>query len=213
MCGYCAIGGGSRGGGVFGPLGTTVPWGDSPREGRAAHGPLHPAVRIPLGFCRGLCQVVFWLFRSLSVLMLKAFVFLRGWCVFWHLEPFKTRPVFGFLSVSPLFSFLWFVRRRRVFFLLSFSQALGQPKPFWFGFPLVFSSSGTRTPLSTRTSCSTPTPRPRPAPVFFSFFFVVVARFPVRVFLVLVLLMLGFLVGVFVSGFGRFSMLDVLMHL
>ena len=31
-------------GGVFGPLGTKVPWGDSPREGRAAHGPLHPAV-------------------------------------------------------------------------------------------------------------------------------------------------------------------------
>ena len=32
-------------------LGTTVPWGDSPREGRAAHGPLHPAVCIPLGIC------------------------------------------------------------------------------------------------------------------------------------------------------------------
>ena len=42
MCGYCATGGGSCGGGVFGPLGTTVPWGDSPREGRAAHGPAPP---------------------------------------------------------------------------------------------------------------------------------------------------------------------------
>ena len=34
-------------GGVLGPLGTMVPWGDSPKEGRAAHGLLHPAVRIP----------------------------------------------------------------------------------------------------------------------------------------------------------------------
>ena len=51
MCGYRATGGGSRGGGVLGPLCTTVPWGDSPREGRSAHGPLHPAVRIPLGIC------------------------------------------------------------------------------------------------------------------------------------------------------------------
>ena len=44
MFGYCATGGGYHGGGVFGPLGTMVPWGDSPRAGRAAHGPLHPAV-------------------------------------------------------------------------------------------------------------------------------------------------------------------------
>ena len=44
MCGYCATGGGYHGGGVFGPLGTMVPWGDSPREGMAAHEPLHPAV-------------------------------------------------------------------------------------------------------------------------------------------------------------------------
>ena len=26
MCGYCATGGGYHGGGVFGPLGTMVPW-------------------------------------------------------------------------------------------------------------------------------------------------------------------------------------------
>ena len=70
MCGYCATGGGSRGGGVFGPLGTTVPWGDSPREGRAAHGPLHPAVKVPLGTCYRVCaRFVFRLFRSLSALM------------------------------------------------------------------------------------------------------------------------------------------------
>ena len=48
---FCATGGGSRGGGVFGPLGTTVPW------CRAAHGPRHPAVIIPLRLCMlGVCS-------------------------------------------------------------------------------------------------------------------------------------------------------------
>ena len=50
---------------------------------------------------------------------------------------------------------------------LSLSQALGKPKPFWFGFPLVFSSSWPRSLTSTRTPRSAPTPRPCPAPVFF----------------------------------------------
>ena len=52
---------------------------------------------------------------------------------------------------------------------VSLSQALGKPKPFWFGFPLVFSSSWPRSPTSTRTLRSAPTPRLRPAPVFFFF--------------------------------------------
>ena len=56
-------------GGVFGPLGTMVPWGDSPREGRAAHGPLRPAVKIPLEHVRVCARFVFRLFRSLSALM------------------------------------------------------------------------------------------------------------------------------------------------
>ena len=45
---FCVSGGGSRGGGVVRPLGTTVPWGVSPKEGRAAHGPRHPALKYPL---------------------------------------------------------------------------------------------------------------------------------------------------------------------
>ena len=60
------------------------------------------------------------------------------------------------------------VRRRRVLFF-SLSQVLGKPKPFWFGFPLVFSSSCTRSPTSTRTSSSATTLGEAPAPVFFSF--------------------------------------------
>ena len=66
------------------------------------------------------------------------------------------------MSAVPSFSFsgclVGFVDA--VFSLLfSFSQALGKPKPFWFGFPLVFSSSFTRTPSSTRKPCSTSTLR------------------------------------------------------
>ena len=89
--------------------------------------------------------------------------------LFWYCEPFKTRPVSGFLSASPSsLLFGWFRRRRVLFF---FPQALGKPKPLWFGFPFVFSSSCTRTSTMTRTSSSSPTPRPRPAPVFLVFFF------------------------------------------
>ena len=36
---YCATGGGSRGGGVFGPLGTTVPWGVASESAGRPMGP------------------------------------------------------------------------------------------------------------------------------------------------------------------------------
>ena len=36
---FCATGGGSRGGGVLGPLGTTVPWGDSSKGAGRPMGP------------------------------------------------------------------------------------------------------------------------------------------------------------------------------
>ena len=36
---YCATGGGSRGGGVLGPLGTTVPWGVSSEGAGRPMGP------------------------------------------------------------------------------------------------------------------------------------------------------------------------------
>ena len=133
------------------------------------------------------------------------FVFLRGRCVFWYFEPFTTRPVFGFLSVSPLFSFVWFVRRRRALSVLSLSLYLssaGKHKPpsgFW-GSPCV-SSPWTSSSTSIRTSSPSHTPRLRPAPFFspFFFLFVVVARLPARFFLVFVLSVLVYLVGVFLS--------------
>ena len=53
-----------------------------------------------------------------------------------------------------------------------FFQALGKPKPFWFGFPLVFSSSCTRSTTTTRTSSSSTTPRGYAQPLFLFLFFV-----------------------------------------
>ena len=114
MFGYCATGGGYHGGGgVFGPLGTMVPWGDSPREGTAAHGPFHPAVWIPLGSCCGLCRVVVLALQVFVCLFVKPLLFLRGRCLFWSFKPFTskftTRPVFGFyLPVFFFFSCLVF---------------------------------------------------------------------------------------------------------
>ena len=53
-------------GGTIWSLGIKVPRGDSPGEGRAAHGPLHPAVD-----------------RSLETCMVPLFVFLfRSWSLF-----------------------------------------------------------------------------------------------------------------------------------
>ena len=94
MFGYCATGGGYHGGGVFGPLGTMVPWGDSPREGRAAHGPLHPAVWIPLGSCCGLCRVVVLALQFLVCSLCSRCYFSGVGVCFRSFEPFTTRPVF-----------------------------------------------------------------------------------------------------------------------
>ena len=60
------------------------------------------------------------------------------------LVPFKTRPLFALMFVSPLSFFaVWYVRRRRFSLLLSLSQALGKPKPrLELGFPLVFLRPG-----------------------------------------------------------------------
>ena len=95
------------------------------------------------------------------------------------LSPFRTWPLLTTMFVVPSFSFsgclVGFVDA--VFSLLfSLSQALGKPKPFWFGFPLVPSFSCTRTPSSTRTPCSTSTPRSGSRHCVCFFFSVVIVR-------------------------------------
>ena len=86
----------------------------------------------------GFCSL---LFRFLSV-RCEAVVISQGSVfIFWSVEPFTTRPVFGFYLPVSSFFLVWFVRRRRVF-SFSLSQALGNPKPFWFGVSLVFLQPG-----------------------------------------------------------------------
>ena len=119
---YCISGAVRVAGGSLEP---SVP--RSPQERRAAHGPRHPAMNIPLGLCRGLCQFVVRLFRSFFALMLRLF-FLRGWYVvgcFALQAPTCVWiticvPFFSFCLVCLLMPFLCLS--------LSSSQALGKPK-------------------------------------------------------------------------------------
>ena len=138
------------------------------------------------GFC-------FWLFRFLSVLC-DAVVISQGSvfcpCSF---EPFTTRPVFGG-CLRPSSSSVWFVSSA-TFFFLSLSQALGNPKPFWFGVPLVFFFIlDTLSALDPYVFLLTYT-QALPRTCFF--LFVVVARFRFGVFSFLVLSVSVVLVGVF----------------
>ena len=120
--------------------------------------------------------LVCWFFRFLFVLC-DAVVISQGsvFCLC-SFEPFTTRPVLGVCLRPSSFS-VWFVSSA-TFFLSSLSQALGNPKPLWFGVPLVFLHPGHA--LRPRP-VHLPPHIPQgiaPAPVFFFFFFrVVVARF------------------------------------
>ena len=128
--GYCATRGGSRSGGVFGPLGTAVPWSDSP-EGQGGPRQCYSCVRFRLfGFSGKLLGYLFGVLR------------LWGWDTV-GLVPFKTCPLLGNLFVVLSFSLVvWLILSSSFFFFLSsLSQVLGKPKPrLGFGFPLVFSS-------------------------------------------------------------------------
>ena len=93
---------------------------------------------------------------------------LWGWSLVWFLSPSSPDPCLVSVCV-PFFSCVWFVSSPPCFLLSSLSlRRWGNPNPLrGFGVPLVFSSSRTRSPTSTRTSRSAPTPRRCPAPAFF----------------------------------------------
>ena len=142
-------------GGAARPLGIKVSWGSSSEEGGAAHGPLHPAVCKSLETLMALLFILLLWSRFCYLLIVSRFLSLGlGSCLVF--KPFKPRPVFGFCQCP---SFLCLVGFVDAVFSLSLSQALGKSKPIWFGFPLVFSSSCTRSPTSIRTSSSARTPR------------------------------------------------------
>ena len=168
LFGYCATGGGYHGGGVFGPLGTMVPWGDFSKRRQA--GPWAPppcGVNSPgklLWSLSGFCSL---LFRFFCPFFVQPLLFLRGRCLFfWFFEPFTTRPVSGFYLLV-LFLFLYGLFVDAVCSLSLSLSGAGEPQTFlvW-GSPCV-SSSWTRSSPSIRTSSSSPSPRRSPAPVFF----------------------------------------------
>ena len=109
------FGGGSRGGGSFGSLGATDPWNDSPK---ARGGPWAPPPRFDV---------------SIHCSSLSPYACAMGdvFClVDW---PFKFCPLFENTCFSPLFlcrlHCFCVVAALCFFIFLSFSQALGKPKP------------------------------------------------------------------------------------
>ena len=141
---FCATGGGSRGGGVFGPLGTTVPWGVSSEKRRAAHGPRHPAVIIPLRLC--LLGVCFLLRCFLGICMVSCVGFMVfGVEMLFGLVPFKTCPLFVLMFVSPsLFLLLFGMFADAVLSSCLFLSGAGeaQAPARGLGVPLVFLHHG-----------------------------------------------------------------------
>ena len=140
----CATGGGSRSGGVLVPLGTAVPWGDSPK---VQGGPWAPppcgdkSSETLLVLCLVFARFFWdgcWVFRL--VLLVSGVGMLFGFVALQDLTPVSHDVC------CPLFLFLWLFGMFAdvVFFLFfSFSQALGKPKSLLgFGIPLVFLHHG-----------------------------------------------------------------------
>ena len=118
-------------------LGIKVPRGDSSGEGRAAHGPLHPAVN------RFLETLMVPLFFSLlwswfcHLVACIAFFCLWGWSFVWSLSPSSPDPCLFFLYVSLFFSLVWLVSSTPCSLFLSLSlRCWGNPNRFGLGFPL-----------------------------------------------------------------------------
>ena len=128
---------------VGGSSDPSVPWSPGVSLQEKAGRPMGPST-LRCEFLWEIVEVyvglVFWFFRFLFVLC-DAVVISQGsvlcLCSF---EPFTTRPVLG-VCLRPSSSSVWFVSSA-TFFFSSLSQALGNPKPLWFGVPLVFLHPG-----------------------------------------------------------------------
>ena len=113
--------------------------GVAPQEGRAAHGPRHPALPIPLRLVRGFDRL---LYCALLVFCVSFVLVISSWglicCMV--ISPFRTRP----LSVrvfAPLFS-LCLVGSPSTFSFFVSSGAGETQTLLWFVFPLVFLRPG-----------------------------------------------------------------------
>ena len=151
--------------------------GATPQECRAAHGPRHPAVIIPLRLCMlGVCFVCMVFPGYLYVFCVSFMVFGVG--MLSGLVPFRTSPLFALVLVSSPF-FLLLGCSSAPFASLSLSLSLrcwGNPNPFLVWVSPCVSSTWTRTAPPTRTLCSASLARSSPAPAFFFCFFLSAAR-------------------------------------
>ena len=148
--------------------------GVTPQKCRAAHGPRHPAVTIPLrlyligewSFVRG--------FRD-SCLVFCVVVLVLGVEMLFGLVPFRTCPRVRVGVCCPLFLLFCYgdVRRRRFSLCLCLSLSLslsgaGETQtPFGVWVSPCDSSSWTRSAMTTRSSCSAPLTRSGSRTCFF----------------------------------------------
>ena len=156
-------------GGPFWSLGIKVPRGDSSGEGRAAHGPLHPAVYRSLETLMALLFILLLWSWFCHLLIVSRFFCLWGWSLVWFLSPSSPDPCLVSVCVPFFLCLVCFVAA--VFSLvLSFSQALGKPKPpsgVW-GSPCVLFFPHTLSDLDPYFKVRTYTKAlPRTCPFFF----------------------------------------------
>ena len=101
-------------------------------------GPSTLQCEFPWEFLRVCVRYVFLGSSGRCLFNVQSLFFSGFGCLFGTLSPSRPDPCLVLFVFVLFFLFVWFVRRHRIF-LFSLSQALGKPKPFWFGFPLVFS--------------------------------------------------------------------------
>ena len=158
-------------GGTIWSLGIKVPRGDSSGEGRAAHGPLHPAVNRSLETLMALLFVfLLWSWFCSSGCLYRVFC-LWGWYLVWYLALQDSTRVLALFVVLSLFFFCLVGCSSTPCFLFSFSSLSGagetQTPLGGLGFPLCFFFAGRRTPTSTRIFDPHLHQGSPPRPVFF----------------------------------------------
>ena len=172
----CATGGGSRGGGVFGPLGTTDPRGVSPREQGGPWAPPPCSVNSSetlSGLCLLFCSVFWdgcWVFCVVFSVSGVGNMLLG-------LVPFRTRPLLAKVFVVLSFSLVVWLVSTTPFSLFFLSQVLGKPKPIsGLGCPLCLFILATISLFNPHALLRTYIKVTAPRLFFFFFFFAVVAR-------------------------------------
>ena len=143
---FCTTGGGSRGGGVFGPLGTTVPWGVSPKGQGGPWAPPPCCDNSPetlFAWCVCVCLFLLGAYWIYVWFVCVVFIGLWGRHVIWF-GALQDLPLVRIGVCSPFFFCSRALSVVGMFvgdvFSLSLSlRCWGNPNPFWgLGFPLCF---------------------------------------------------------------------------